>query len=232
MVDVQFNNILGSSLGIYMKDKPAIPSAQEILQEIKVPGRDGSLITRKKTYESTTIQVNFNYIGKEEQWGNIWRNAKKWLSETNTELCFSDDPTIFYRISHVIVGKNSKRGNRIGDFSANFITKDGLSYLQSGKEEYELTSPFINPGILSKPIYKITGAGVCTITINGVDIIANVVGNLTIDTEKMISYRNDGTSQNTAISGDYEDLYLKSGENTISLTEGFACKIIPRWRCL
>ena len=231
MVDIQFNNILGSSLGIYMKDKPVIPSAQEILQEIKVPGRDGSLITRKKTYESTAIQVNFNYIGKEEQWGNIWRNAKKWLSETNTELCFSDDPTIFYRISHVIVGENSKCGNRIGDFSASFNTKDGLSYLYSGEKEHEVTELF-NPGIFSKPIWKITGEGVCTITVNGNTVIAHVLGDIIIDSEKMIAYRSDGLSQNTAIKGEYEDLFLESGENIVTVTDGFECKVIPNWRYL
>lgn len=231
MVDIQFNDILGSSFGIYMKNKPAIPAAQEMLQELSVPGRDGNLIIRKKTYESTKIQVNFNYIGKEERWGAIWRNAKCWLSATDKELCFSDDPAVFYKISHVIIGENSKRGNRIGDFSAEFITKDGLSYLQIGKKEHEITELF-NPGIFSKPIYKITGEGRCTITVNENTVITNISGDIIIDSEKMVAYRSDGTSQNTAISGDYEDLYLKPGENLVTVTDGFTCKIIPNWRCL
>ena len=133
-IDIQFNNVLGSALGIYMKEKPSLPAAQEKVEQVVVPGRDGNLLVRKGVYESTQIPVALNYIGPEEKWGERWRNAKKWLSVTETELKFTDDPDVFYKISHVIVSENAKHGNRIGNFNATFITKDGLSYLESGKE--------------------------------------------------------------------------------------------------
>ena len=59
-IDVQFNDILASSLGIYMKNKPAIPSSQEDIQTLTVPGMDGELIIRKGIYKSTSISVDFN----------------------------------------------------------------------------------------------------------------------------------------------------------------------------
>lgn len=232
MIDVQFNNILGSNIGIYMKAKPSIPAARELVQETSVPGRDGVLLIRKGIYEQTQIPVEFNYIGPEEQWGKRWREAKKWLSAVNTELKFSDDPTVFYKIRRVIVNENEKRGNRVGVFSATFITTDGLSYLDEGNLEYDSTEKLYNLGIVSKPIYKLTGDGLCTLTVNGAAVKVNVSGDITIDTEKMVAYRSDGTSQNIAVSGDYEDLYLQEGENTVTVTNDFQCKVIPRWRCL
>lgn len=231
-IDIQFNNVRGSELGIYMKEKPSLPAALEKVEQVSIPGRDGNLLVRKGVYESTTIPVDFNYIGPEEKWGERWRNAKKWLSSMDVELKFTDDPDVFYKISHVIVSENAKRGNRIGNFSASFITKDGLSYLESGKDAIDIKEILINPGIVSKPLYTITGEGMCTLTVNGKSLIANVSGDLSIDTEKMICYRSDGTSQNTAVSGDYEGLFLQESENTISITEGFECKVVPRWRCL
>lgn len=231
-IDIQFNNVLGSALGIYMKEKPSLPAAQEKVEQVVVPGRDGNLLVRKGVYESTQIPVALNYIGPEEKWGERWRNAKKWLSVTETELKFTDDPDVFYKISHVIVSENAKHGNRIGTFDATFITKDGLSYLESGKELVDINEALVNPGIVSKPIYTITGEGMCRLTANGKSITANVSGDLFIDTEKMICYRSDGTSQNTAVSGDYEELFLQEGENVISVTDGFECKVVPRWRCL
>ena len=61
----------------------------------------------------------------------------------------------------------------------------------------------------------------------------NLVGqNVTIDTELMIAYRMDGTMENTSVTGDYEDLYLKPGYNEIEITEGFEAKVIPNWRSL
>ena len=232
MVDVLFNNILGSSLGIFMKTKPALPAAKEKLREVDVPGRDGKLLMHTGVYESTEIQIEFNYIGPETEWGKRWREAKKWLSASDRELKFSDDDEVFYRISHVRVESNEKHGNRIGVFSAVFVTKDGLGYFDSGKMEYRIEDLPYNCGISSHPIYKITGNGLCDLVINGKSMTVNVSGDITIDTELMCAYRSDGTSQNTAVSGDYEDIYLSEGENAVSVTDGFTCKVIPRWRCL
>ena len=53
-----------------------------------------------------------------------------------------------------------------------------------------------------------------------------------IDTERMIAYRTDGTIQNTAVMGEYEDLYLQEGDNEILATDGFEISIIPNWRVL
>lgn len=82
------------------------------------------------------------------------------------------------------------------------------------------------------PVYKITGEGNCTLTINGHPVTANVAQNLTIDTDKMVAYREDGTLQNTSVTGDYEDMYLWPGQNAITLTEGFTLTVIPNWRRL
>ena len=48
----------------------------------------------------------------------------------------------------------------------------------------------------------------------------------------MIAYQMDGTMENTSVTGDYEDLYLKPGYNEIEITEGFEAKVIPNWRSL
>lgn len=232
MVDISFNNILGSSFGIYMKTRPSIPAAKEKVDRIEVPGRDGELLVRKGVYESTEITCEFNYIGPENLWARKWREAKRWLSVGNAELKFSDDPEVFYIISCAEVHEITKRGNRIGDFKATFITKDGLSYLMHGKREYDISEYLFNHGITSNPLYRITGNGLCTLMVNGRSVTANVSGDIIIDTEKMISYRSDGKSQNTALSGDYEDIYLQEGENIVSVTDGFTCKVVPRWRCL
>ena len=80
--------------------------------------------------------------------------------------------------------------------------------------------------------YIISGEGRCTITVNGKNMTANIGQNLTIDTELMIAYRTDGTTANTAVKGDYEDLYLQPGENQIGITRGFSMEVIPNWRCI
>ena len=82
------------------------------------------------------------------------------------------------------------------------------------------------------PIYKITGNGPCTLTVNGKTMTATVTDNISIDTERMITYDSSGNLKNTSVSGNYEDLYLQPGENTVTVSSGFTCTVIPNWRCL
>lgn len=232
MIDIEYNDMLGSNIGIYAAKYPSVPAAEERIEEISVPGRSGMLHVRKKCFDQTMIPIEFNYIGKEELWNERWRQAKEWLSAINSELSLGDDSNFFYRITRVVVGSNERMSRRIGKFVASFVTMDGLSYYKSGKVATDYKNLLRNPGIFSQPIYLITGEGVCTLTVNGKSFVANVSQNITIDTERMIAYREDGTLQNTAILGNYEDLYLQEGDNEVTITNGFECKVIPRWRCL
>ena len=59
---------------------------------------------------------------------------------------------------------------------------------------------------------------------------ANIGQNLTINTELMLAYREDGTMMNSSVTGEYKDLYLKSGENAISVSPGFSITVKPNWR--
>ena len=64
---------------------------------------------------------------------------------------------------------------------------------------------------------------------NGKEVSANVGQNLLINTDLMQAYREDGALNNTAITGDYENLYLQEGLNEISVSSGFAAEVIPKW---
>lgn len=230
--DVEYNGMCGSALKIFARERPSIPAAKKRREEIVIPGRDGNLYTTDNAYEPTEIHIVFNYIGKEEKWAERWRAAQKWLSAENSTLRLADDDGYFFRISHVELDEAERTSARIGNFEAIFVCRDGLYYLNDGTFEYEIADVQWNPYEISHPIYKITGEGTCTLTVNGNLMTASVGQNLIIDTERMIAYREDGMLQNTSVSGDYETLYLQSGHNDVQITDGFTLKIIPNWRCL
>lgn len=100
-----------------------------------------------------------------------------------------------------------------------------------GTREYDIKDVLWNQYLTCHPTYKITAEGMCTLTVNGNTMTANVGQNLTIDTDRMIAYRSDGTLNNTQVKGNYEDMYLLNGENEISFSGG-ELKVIPNWRCL
>lgn len=229
--DIEYGGIRGSSMKIYARERPAIPAARIRREQIIIPGRDGVVYRSDGTFEPTEIEVQFNYIGKESEWASRWRASQRWLSKENEKLRFSDDDGYFFWIDHVELDANEHTTRRIGNFTATFVTRDGLYYQNSGLREHDAEEIQWNPYETSHPAYKITGEGMCTLEVNGKQMTANVGQNLTIDTDRMVAYRQDGTLQNTAVTGKYEDLYLTEGEIDIGISTGFDLKIIPNWRC-
>ena len=109
------------------------------------------------------------------------------------------------------------------------FTCEPVQYAVAGDEFLALSEVANNPYDLCHPVYKIIGEGVCTLIVNGKVFTANVGQNAIIDSDRMLTYREDGTLQNTIVSGDYSDLYLIAGDNTITATEGFDVTVKPRW---
>lgn len=171
-------------------------------------------------------------IGDADRWDERLGLAKKWLSARNKLLRIGSDPEHFYKILKVELDEAERTTERIGNFTATFLTKDGLRYLESGLGEMKARDVVDNPYEVAYPIYKITGEGECTLSVNGGKMVANVGQNLTIDTGRKLAYREDGTLSNTSVAGDYDDLILIEGRNKIKITDGFELKVIPNWRCL
>ena len=229
--DIEYAETRGSSIKIYARERPAIPAAKKRREEITIPGRDGVLYKSDGSYEPTEIEIPFNYIGREEGWSKRWREAQRWLGKENARLRLSDDDGYFFWISYVDLSENERTSGRIGNFTATFVTRDGLHYLDSGLREYVEKEIRWNPYEISHPVYKIYGEGMCTIEVNGKQMKANVGQNLTIDTERMLAYREGGVIRNTDVTGEYENLYLPEGEVEINVSYGFDIRITPNWRC-
>ena len=210
--------------------RPSVPAPEENITETQIPGMDGALYERPGTYAPLVIPVEFNFMAPPDQWGSTYRKAKRWLSGSG-ELVLGDDQEFFYKVYFCRITDTERTSRRIGTFTAEF-TCHPYQYAVAGQKEMSIADAQYNPYDICHPIYKITGTGACTLTVNGKAMQATVNQDLTINTDRMISYNSQGASQNTLVTGDYEDLYLQPGNNTISITSGFTVQIIPAWRCL
>lgn len=228
-----YNEVAARDIGVMVVRRPSIPSPVRRISEITIPGRDGSLIVGEGTYEDILISVDLNYMSPSNEWGAVFRKIKKWLlGKGSGRLFLSDDMAFFFKVKNVEIGENERTSKRIGVITPTF-TCDPYIYLNAGTIPIEQTTPTIlNLYSLSKPIYIVTGTGECKLWVNGNIMTANVEGNLTIDTDLMIAYKEDGTIQNTKVTGDYEGLYLKEGENDLTINNPFSLQIIPNWRTL
>lgn len=231
ILDTEYAGMLGSSLNVYAKERPNIPPAKRRVKEIEIPGRDGKVDKYDGGYEPTEITMKFNFKDKDEDKLNArWRKIQRWLSTKNSKLIFSDDPEVFYRIRRVDLGEMERTSARIGNFTAVFVTDDGLAYAQEGTKEYLPEEVKKNIYGLSHPVYKITGEGNCVLKVNGNKMSANVHKNMIIDTERILAYNEAKELQNAMVAGKYDDLYLMQGDNEIEISPGFELKVIPNWR--
>lgn len=228
-----FDNGIGTSFshGIHFLDFPKFEYGEEIMESIHVLGRAGSLSVRTGRYTDTRITnlIEFKSETLEEFEGKA-EEIRKWIRESK-KISYTDKEDKFFVVKSVEIGDVKRKYGLWGKLTFVFVCEP-FAYCESANQAIDCKNIFFNPGIFSQPIYIIKGEGMCTLTVNGKSVTANVGQNLTIDTERMISYREDGVLQNTAIKGNYEDLYLQEGDNKITVTDGFECKVIPRWRCL
>jgi predicted phage tail component-like protein len=214
-----------------MKTFPNIPVPQKRYNEVEVSGKDGKYL-EENGYEDIVITLELNFIIKDAKWHDRVRQIKNWLLESmNRELIFEDDAAFFYKVKKVELGEIEHTTRRIGNLTAN-LTCEPYTYLRNGKVKMKSEEAEQNPYLLCKPVYYVQGEGLCVINVNGKDMEVNVSGNLIIDTERMLAYREDGTLGNTKITGEYEELYLKPGRNRISVSPGFVMRVKPNWRCL
>lgn len=230
-----FENEYGTSIefGIRFLEFPVFDCGEEIIESKSIPGRAGALSIRTGRYTDSSITNNIEFTCEAvEDYEAKLEGIKKWILQSG-KVSYSDSQDKYYVVKKVEFGSIKRKYGTIGNINFTFICEP-FAYFKEGDFEIDVVGEklLINGSACAQPIYKISGNGACTISVNGKSMAANVSGNITIDTERMLAYQDDGTLQNTAVSGNYEDLYLQEDENTITATGGFSVKVIPKWRCL
>lgn len=221
--DIEYNRETATSHGVVLYDYAHISGGEKVYDTYSIPGAIGEAVSEDKYKENLSIECVFSVASP--MFMPKMRDLKSWLTGTG-HLIISDDPGVFYKVWKINYGDISREIRKFGTFSVSFVCTPYL-FTREGQMETEDLS--WNPGDTARPIYKIKGNGTATLTVNGKEMKATVNGDITIDTERMIAYNASGASQNTALSGDYEDLFLQKGENSVSITSGFTLSAIPQW---
>lgn len=226
----KFNGETSIGHNVYVEHRPNMPSGRENMEYVQIVGRDTSLVLRNGEWEDIEISVDCAYKTDKDLWNEKAWEVRRWLRGAGT-LTFFDSVETFWKVKDINIKEFTRSIKKYATFRVDF-TCDPFEYLRSGKEEMDIKDVKYNPYDISRPVYLITGNGSCILKVNGKTMKATVGQNLTIDTDRMIAYREDGIMMNTSVSGDYEDLYLNPGDNNIGITSGFSLKIIPNWRRL
>ncbi|MGN4664691.1 distal tail protein Dit [Bacillus cereus group sp. MYBK234-1] len=225
MLDIGIDNQLASDYGICMVERPVIPTAEQEVEYIEVPGRHGSL-TKKGAFKDVPLKIKFNML-EEENIKPLVRRMKAWLMNGKT-LYFTDDD-VYRKIKHVVVGDIANEIEEHGEFEVDF-TLDPFEYTEDANIMLSTPGSIYNPGTMeSTPMLFIAGNGTFRIFINDVSFqIKDVNGSVVIDSELLEAY--SGTvSMNDKMIGGFPEFQI--GENKIEWSGAIQfISIQPRWR--
>jgi phage-related protein len=226
VIDESVNSL--SNLGLRIAQPPVLPASQQIVVNISVDGREGTL-TLRKGWEDLTFSFSVAVMGA--NFRTSWRTIMPQILAAST-IYFSNDNTVLYKVKTVKAGNLEQKLTSMGVCQLTFICAPFRYLCGVAMITKTATSTIANPGtVYSLPRIKVYGTGSRTLTINGKPIILNLLsGNLTLDSELKECFYGD-VAQNQNMSGDFP--IFNVGNNTVTLGTGITkVEIEPRWRFL
>lgn len=229
----QTDQLYSASFGVRVIDSyPVIQYGSPSYTQTSIPGRRGTLTESDGTYSDTIISMDCDITLIDEVSVDLQYQRFITLLMQSKKLILEGMETRYFQIKKVEVSDYERYSDISIEFSLTFTCDPGVYLLSGDFFESVSNNQIINIYSMCEPVYRIEGTGSCTLTINDKELKCNVDGTIYIDTEKQEVVLESGQLSNTLATGDFDDLYLKTGINSVSITPGFALKVKPRWRWL
>ena len=206
--------------GLLISSLPSIskPSIRTTIEEID--GMDGDIVT-KLGYAAYDKTFDIGLYGAYD--------INQIIAYFNSEgtVIFSNEPDKYYKYQ-ILEQIDFEKLIRYKTATVTMHVQPFKYSAVEGTRTFNITNQeqitIINNGnYVSKPVITITGSGTINLSVNGYEVLVLELGedttSITIDTANMEAY-NQNTSQlmNRSVTGDYDNLYLNAGNNTISWT--------------
>lgn len=204
--------------GLIITSLPPItkPKMRYIAEEID--GVDGDVINKlgygayDKTFE---IGLSYNYkVDDVIEYFN-----------TQGQITFSNEPDKYYNFTtlnqidfeKLLRFKKAKITIHVQPFKYSNIESTKIFTFTEESQNLIVRN---NGNIYSKPIITLFGSGTINLSINGIEVfIINLNGSMVLDTQSQNAYDpNTKVFLNRYVAGDFKNLYLQVGANTISWT--------------
>ena len=213
--------------GIVVEKYPSLFIPVKTFEKVNIAGNDKAEY-REGTYEPITLSIECYLKDRSPQ---KIREISKWLnSKSEGKLILGNDPNFYYNARIINAIPINKVINLFGRFIIQFECEPFVYSLEEEVITITSNTEIENKGItVSKPIYKVYGSG-ATLKVNNKEFnIYSINDYIEIDTELMECYK-ENISMNTNVKGNYTDLWLKEGKNTIEINGASKVEITPKWR--
>lgn len=206
--------------GLYISKLPPISKPLQRTNIEEIDGRDGDIVTTLG-YSAYDKEMEIGLFGDY----NIDEIISFFAQEGT--ITFSNEPDKYYKFK-IINDINFEEFQRFKTATVVFHCQPFKFSTTEGTRTFTTfpsnTVVICNNGnVYSKPTLTLTGSGTINLSLNGVQVavvtLANEGETIEIDLDKLEAY-NPATKvlKNRQVTGDYENLYLKVGNNTISWT--------------
>lgn len=225
--DIKFKNVSSDTVGLIVTAPPLVTHSEVRHDSYTIPGRDGDLYSMDTYRGNATIKVSFALVKTSavDAYQKALRQIRLWLQGTG-KLVIADSTDSYYEVQKVTIDTDNRVILQYGTLEVTF-TVYPYEFLNTG--DTGVTSfPITNDADVCYPLYKIAGTGSGTLTVNSKTMSYTVSGTLYIDTRRMIAYDGSDNNCNDKINGDYTNLYLKTGSNSVSATVG-TLTVYPKW---
>lgn len=232
---IVINDINSQSIqGLLISELAPITKPQVRTRIETVDGRDGDIVTPLgfEAYDKVVkIGLANNY------------NIDDIIDFFNSSgvVTFSNEPDKYYRFAiYSII--NFERLIRFRTAEVTFHVQPFKFSASEGTKKFYFDSATSgsltirnNGNIYSRPIFKITGSGDINISLNGSEILRLSLGavqTIIIDSEQMNAYSSEGILLNRLVAGNYDNIKLNVGQNTISFTGSVSeidIELYSRW---
>lgn len=210
--------------GLLIQELPHVIKPQMRTQIDEIDGRSGSIVTQLG-YSAYEKEMTIGLYGDYD----IDQVIRYFNSEGT--VIFSNEPDKVYQYQ-ILKEINFTRLLRFKTATVTFYVQPFKhSAVETEQTFTESPCTIINSGnIASKPVVTITGKGTVNLSLNGVEILSIVLSagilekSIIIDAEAMEAYWED-TLLNRKVTGDYDDLTFKVGENVLSLSGGTVTEV-------
>lgn len=231
--DIKFKGTSSGAFPLIITEPPQVIHSALITEEYQIPGRDGVLYGSNPYRGSAQISVKMALKTSQTITGNVsayktaYRQVMQWLQGTGN-LVIGDSQDSFYEVQKIEITTDQRIVLQYGELEVLF-TVYPFEFLNTGNTAVSSYSSLANDGDECAPLYRITGTGSGSLTVNGhtMTFSANT-GELYIDIRRKIAYNANGVNQNSVISGDYDDMRLQHGTNSISVSGG-SLRVYPKW---
>ena len=206
--------------GLLISTLPPITKPKQRTQIEEINGRDGDIVTTLG-YSAYDKEIQIGLYGDFDI-----EDVITFFNGSGTVI-FSNEEDKYYNYQIIdqidyeklIRFKTAKVKMHVQPFKYSAV-EGTRTFTITNEEEITINN---SGNYVSKPVVTINGTGTINLEVNGYEVLVINLGDsantVTIDTANMEAYnQNTGELMNRDVTGDYDNLYLNAGSNTISWT--------------